>query len=80
MVVAVVWPAKLGAIGVGLVIAVAGAAIVRFGAPAIVALNKTYARLPGRFQYPLWWHRLLGGMFVVFGVLIASVGGVLAGR
>jgi hypothetical protein len=80
VVVAVVWPAKLGAVAVGLAFMVAGGAIARYGAPAIVALNKTYARLPGRFQYPPWWHRLLGAMFAAFGLLIAVVGGILAGR
>jgi hypothetical protein len=80
VVVAVVWPAKIGVVAVGLGFVIAGGAIARYGAPAIMALNRIYARLPGRFQYPPWWHRLFGAMFVALGVLIAAVGGVLAGR
>lgn len=80
LVVAVVLLAKLAAVAVGLAFVVAGAAISRYGAPVIVALNKYYARLPGRFQYPPWWHRLFGTIVVGFGLLIALVGGVLAGR
>jgi hypothetical protein len=37
-----------------------------------------YRRLPGRFQYPAWYHQAFGGFIVGFGILIASVGGTLA--
>lgn len=80
MVVAVVWQAKLGAVGLGVAFVLAGAAIIRFGASAIASLNRMYARLPGGFQYPAWWHRLFGAIVVGFGLLVAVVGGTLAGR
>ena len=74
------WLAKLAALGIGLGFIAIGIAIIRLGSPAIVALNRLYERLPGRFQYPAWWHRLLGGIFVGFGVLFAIAGVLLAGR
>lgn len=27
-----------------------------------------------RFQYPSWWHRFMGWLFVGFGVLFAATG------
>jgi hypothetical protein len=47
------------------------------GAPMIRGLNQSYARYPGilgRFRYPSWWHRLMGGMFMAWGVLVAVIG------
>jgi hypothetical protein len=52
----------------------------RFGGPVFVGLNKMFARLPGRWQYPAWWHRFLGAIIVGFGLLFAVTGALLAGR
>ena len=65
---------KLLAVAIGLVFAVTGIGFARFGGPVIVALNRDYARMPGRLRYPVWWHMFMGALFVGFGVLIAVVG------
>jgi hypothetical protein len=75
-----VWEAKLGAALIGLAVVAIGVGFVLFGAPLIVSLNNLYARLPGRFQYPLWWHRFVGGIIGAIGLLIAVLGILLAGR
>lgn len=80
VVTAVVWGAKLSAIGVGLAIAAAGMSLAVFGAPLVASLNRLYAHLPGHFRYPMWWHRLVGGLIAGIGLLIAILGGTLAGR
>lgn len=49
----------------------------RFGGAITSALSKDYARMPLRilrFQYPSWWHRFMGWLFVGFGVLFAATG------
>ena len=71
---------KLAAVGVGVGIALVGVVIWLFGSHVTTGLNRIYGKLPGRFQYPRWWHRLLGGFLIAFGVLILSVGAALAGR
>ncbi len=80
MVVTVVWPQKLGAIAIGFAFIGVGIGIIRLGAPLMSSLNKMYQHVPGKFQYPPWWHKLFGGLIVGFGVLVAVVGGALAGR
>jgi hypothetical protein len=80
VVVVVVWEAKLVAALMGLAVLAIGVGLMRFGAPLIVSLNNLYARLPGRFQYPLWWHRVVGGIIGAIGLLIAVLGMLLAGR
>ncbi len=77
---AVMWIAKLWPLTIGLGIIAIGVGMIRYGAPIIASLNKLYARLPGRFRYPVWWHRLLGGLFVAFGLLYTVAGIVLATR
>lgn len=74
------WFAKLAALGIGLGFIGSGLAVIRFGGPAFVGLNKMYARLPGRWQYPAWWHRFIGALIVGFGLLFAIAGVLLAGR
>ncbi len=74
------WLAKLAALGIGLGFIGIGVAIIRFGGPVFVGLNKMYSRLPGRWQYPAWWHRFLGAIIVGFGLLFAVAGVLLAGR
>lgn len=76
----VIWTTKLMAVFLGLIPVAIGVGFIRLGAPLIALLNKLYARLPGRFQYPRWWHRLVGGLFVAIGLLIAIPGAILAGR
>lgn len=71
---------KLAAIGVGAGIVLVGAIGWIFGGHVTTALNVTYAKLPGHFQYPPNWHKLIGGMLIGFGLLIVVVGGVMAGR
>jgi hypothetical protein len=74
------WFAKLAALGIGLAFIGIGLAIIRLGGPVFVGLNKMYAQLPGRWQYPAWWHRFLGALIVGFGLLFAIAGVLLAGR
>lgn len=74
------WLAKLAALGIGIGFVIFGVAIIRFGDPVLGALNKVYARLPGHWQYPAWWHRFLGALIVGFGLLVAVTGVLLAGR
>jgi hypothetical protein len=69
---------KLASIGVGLLCVGAGAALIAFGSRLTASLNVMYARLPGRVVYPPWAHRVLGAFFLVFGLVVAGVGGVLA--
>jgi uncharacterized membrane protein YidH (DUF202 family) len=80
VVAAVSWGAKLAAIAIGLAFGAAGVGIILFGAPIVASLNKMYQRLPGGIRYPTWSHRLLGGIIVGFGLLIAVLGAILAGR
>ncbi len=74
------WFAKLAALLIGVAILGIGVTIFRYGSPVIVGLNKLYTRMPGRFQYPAWWHRFLGAIFIGFGALFAVAGVILAGR
>lgn len=71
---------KVAAIGLGVGIVLIGAIGWIFGGHVTNALNVMYAKLPGHFQYPHNWHKLLGGMFIGFGLLIVVVGGLMAGR
>ena len=73
---AVVSQTKLVVIGIGLAIGLVGLVVTYFGKPVVIALNKLYARLPGRWQYPPWWHRLIGGIFVGIGLLTVVLGAV----
>ena len=70
----------LAAVGVGLGIALIGVAMWIAGWRLTSALHQLYARLPGCFQYPAGWHRLIGGLFVAFGVVILVTGAALADR
>ena len=74
------WAAKVGAVALGLAFIVAGVLLMRFGRPLVDGLNRMYAWLPGRAAYPAWYHRVFGGVLVGFGLLVAVVGGVTAGR
>jgi hypothetical protein len=69
---------KFIAIGLGLAFVGIGSLFIAKGGRLTAALNAMYTRLPGRFQYPAWYHRAFGGFIVGFGILIASVGGTLA--
>lgn len=64
------WQAKIIALATGLVLIAIGAAFIRFGAPLIASLNQMYARLPGRFQYPRWFHLVFGSAVCGFGLFI----------
>ncbi len=44
-----------------------------FGAGLQAGLNVDHARLPGRFQYPAWWHRLFGALVIAFGVAVVTI-------
>jgi len=80
VVAAIAWGPKFGALLIALVFCATGLWSMRFGGAITAALNKDYARLPLKFQYPSWWHRFIGWLFVGFGLLTAIVGLVLAGR
>ena len=73
-----VWAAKLVVIVVGLGLIGIGTALMLFGEGVISTLNRMYAVLPGKFQYPFWWHRVIGGIVGGFGLIVAVVGGVTA--
>jgi hypothetical protein len=69
--------AKLLALTIGLFFCGLGLLFMRFGGAITSALNKDYSRMPLRilrFQYPSWWHRFMGWLFVGFGVLFAVTG------
>src|ERR1700682_6097802 len=69
--------AKLLALTIGLFFCGLGLWFMRFGGAITSALNKDYARMPLRvlrYQYPSWWHRFMGWLFVEFGVLFAVTG------
>jgi len=74
-VVAVVWAAKLGAVALGAAFIAAGCLLMRYG-HLLMPLLRNYEK----YHYPPWWWRFFGGVVVGFGVLIAVVGGLLAGR
>lgn len=74
----VVVEAKILAVLIGMAIAAVGVGFVLFGAPLTALLNQMYSRLPGKFQYPMWFHRVFGGTLVAFGLLFALVGGLTA--
>jgi hypothetical protein len=60
---------------IGLVIMAAGITLSSFvGTRLQTGLNALYARPPGKFQYPAWWHRLIGWLFVAFGLTTVIVG------
>jgi len=73
-----VWGAKAIAVGIGLGFIGIGVALMLVGGGVISQLNRVYAALPGKFQYPPWWHRLIGGMICCFGLIVAVAGGGLA--
>jgi hypothetical protein len=65
---------KVGVTLIGLGVVAAGVLFMRFGDSVTTALNRDYARMPFKFQYPPWWHRLTGALFVVIGLLVAVMG------
>jgi hypothetical protein len=64
---------------VGLAIVGVGVALITFRAPLTTGLNRLYAALPGRFQYPHWWVAFFGSLVCGFGSVIAILS-VLFGR
>jgi hypothetical protein len=44
------------------------------GGRLTTGLNKLYVRMPGKFQYPSWFHRLFGGIFFAFGIVFVLAG------
>jgi hypothetical protein len=73
---AVDWGAKVGFTLLGLCIVAGGIWFMRFGASISAALNRDYARLPFHFQYPSWWHRFIGLLFVALGLLV-TIGSIV---
>ena len=67
------WQAKLEAMAGAIPFIVVGVGIFKFGRPLTVYSNKVYARLPGSFQYPAWYHRLFGATVCAFGLIIVAV-------
>jgi uncharacterized BrkB/YihY/UPF0761 family membrane protein len=67
----------VAAIGAGVVLA--GLALWIASGPITRSLNKLYAALPGRFQYPDWWVKMIAAFFFVFGLVMIGIA-ILAGR
>jgi len=65
---------KIGVALIGVGVVAAGIWFMRFGDSITTSLNRDYARLPFRFQYPTWWHRFMGAFFVAIGLLVAIAG------
>lgn len=76
-----VWEAKLVAVAIGFAVVALGLLMWRYGGFLTRAFNWSYSITPGplgRFRYPPWYHKLFGAVIVAFGLLIASVGGILS--
>jgi len=72
-----VWAVKPTVLMVGLAAFLIGYWFFSRGEPIIRGLNQSYARYPGflgRFRYPSWWHRVTGGFFMAWGLLVVVVG------
>lgn len=58
---------------VGFAVAVAGVVFIVTSRYLTPGLNRLYASLPGRFQYPRWFVPLFGTVLVVFGLVVAAI-------
>jgi hypothetical protein len=67
-------PPRLLVIAIGLVVVAVGAAQIKFRRPVTLALNRLYAQLPGKWQYPRWWLPAVGAFFVLGGALTLALG------
>lgn len=67
-------PPRLLVIAIGLVVVAVGVAQIKFRRPVTLALNRLYAQLPGKWQYPRWWLPAVGAFFVLMGALTVAVG------
>lgn len=66
---------RILALAVGAGVMILGAVLFsKLGSRLTTELNKLYVRLPGRFQYPAWFHRLIGGIFLAFGLVFVLAG------
>ena len=66
---------RILALAVGAGVMILGALLFsELGSRLTTGLNKLYVRLPGRFQYPAWFHRLFGGIFFAFGLVFVLAG------
>ena len=72
------WVGKALAVSLGLGLIGVGATLMLVGGGVTSRMNSLYAALPEKFQFPPWWHRLIGGIICCFGLIVAVVGGVLA--
>jgi hypothetical protein len=75
------WVLKPIAVIVGVAAVLMGYWLFSRGEPMVQGLNESYARYPGflgRFRDPSWWHRVSGGFFMAWGVLVAVVGALKA--
>lgn len=62
---------KAAAALIGLVAIGIGAAVSSsFGSRVVTGLNKDYRHAGWSHRYPPWWHRLMGTLIIVFGVLV----------
>ena len=64
---------------IGAAVVLAGVALWIASGPITRSLNKLYAALPGRFQYPHWWVRMIAALFFVFGLVTIGIA-ILASR
>ncbi len=69
-------PRLLGTL-IGLAIVGVGVALVAYRTPLTTGLNRLYAALPGRFQYPHWFAAFFGGLTCAFGAVITVLSLIL---
>jgi len=71
-------PPKALGVALGVVIVLAGAALISTAPRLTRAFNALYRELPGKIRYPTWFIPAIGWFFVVFGIVVAALTLLLA--
>jgi hypothetical protein len=64
-------------VAISLVLTTVGLLTYWFHAPITEGLNSVYRVMPGRFQYPRGYVRVIGGILAIFGLLGALAAAIL---